>query len=67
MYIYVRYYSICHPTMSNAYSNSLNPSRTAVPFWGQTTQNLRNVSPIVPKRDGGPKRVKRVTTVKSSD
>ena len=32
----------------------VNPSRTAVPFWGQTTQIISNLSP---KRDCGPKRV----------
>ena len=27
----------------------LNPLRTAVPFWGQTTQTPSDLSPIVPK------------------
>ena len=34
---------------------SLTPSRTAVPFWGQTTWSLRGVSPT---RDCGSRRVK---------
>ena len=33
---------------------SVNPFRTAVPFWGQTTQSSSSLSP---KRDCGPKRV----------
>ena len=37
--------------------SSLNPLRTAVPFWGQTSRILSNVSP---KRNCGPKRVKDV-------
>ena len=31
---------------------NMNPFRTAVPFWGHTTQIPSNLSP---KRDGGPK------------
>ena len=39
----------------------INPFRTAVPFWGQTTQILSNLSP---KWDCGPKRVnKRLKTL----
>ena len=34
----------------------LNPFRTAVPFWGQTTSKL---SGLPPKRDCGSKRVER--------
>ena len=34
---------------------TVNPFRTAVPFWGQTPQILSDVSP---KRDRGPKRAK---------
>ena len=33
----------------------INPFGTAVPFWGQTTQILSNLSQ---KRDCGPKKVK---------
>ena len=44
------------PTMRHALSGSvlsdINPYRAAVPFWGQTTQNLSGVSP---KRDCGMK------------
>ena len=36
------------------YINTISPFRTAVPFWGQTTQILINLSP---NRDCGPKRV----------
>ena len=34
----------------------VNPFRTAIPFWGQLTWDLSDLSP---KRDGGPKRVER--------
>ena len=34
---------------------SVNPFRTAVPFWGQTSQIISNLSP---KRDCSPRRVK---------
>ena len=39
---------------------SLNPFRTAVPFWGQTSQNS---SIFVPKRDRGSKGVKNAPVV----
>ena len=42
---------------------SIPAFRTAVPFWGQTTQILSNVSP---KRDRGPKRVKNTPDVPST-
>ena len=43
-------------TNSSLFSCFLNPSisRTAVPFWGQSTSNLTG---LPPKRDCGPKRV----------
>ena len=40
-----------------------NPFRTAVPFWGQTTQISTS---LPPKRDCGPKRVKGVSTLPPS-
>ena len=36
---------------------AINPFRTAVPFWGQTSQISSSLSP---KRDCGPKRVKNI-------
>ena len=35
--------------------STINPFRTAVPFWGQSSQFISSLSP---KRDCGPKRVK---------
>ena len=46
------YPSICSIVLG---FSELNPFRTAVPFWGQTTQISSSVSP---KRDSGSKRVK---------
>ena len=37
-------------------SNTINPFRTAVPFWGQTSHISSSLSP---KRDSGPKGVNR--------
>ena len=44
-------------------SDRLNPVRTAVPFWGQTTQIISDLSP---KRDCGPQRLIGLTLSVSS-
>ena len=48
-----------HTFWSDHYQVLLDPFRTAVPVWGQTTQMLRGLSP---KRDCGPKRVNTACT-----
>ena len=50
----------CHPTVPSVECSiriifNVNPFRTAVPFWGQTTWNLSGLSP---QRDRGSKGVK---------
>ena len=43
-----------HPlTDSNLALTCLNPFRTPVPFWGQTSQVPSSLSPIVPKNETG--------------
>ena len=51
------------PTPGGTPGYTINPFRTAVPFWGQTSQSLSSLSP---KRDCGPQSVKH-TFVKFSE
>ena len=43
--------------VAQVWLRGLNPVRTAVPFWGQTSWDLNGLSP---KRDCGSKRLKRL-------
>ena len=51
---------IFSPLPTKVYRVHLNPFRTAVPFWGQTTRNLTGLST---KRDCGSKRVNKLSSL----